>query len=50
MSDLFNLLTMVVPIALIAALSPTIFAVMVLLLSLSKKPKTGGLGFLTGSY
>ena len=49
MSDLFNLLTMVVPIALIAALSPTIFAVMVLLLSLSKKPKTGGLGFLAGS-
>lgn len=49
MSDLFNLLTIVVPIALIAALSPTTFTVMVLLLSLSKKPKTSGLGFLTGS-
>lgn len=49
MSDLFNLLTIVVPIALIASISPTTFAVMIVLLSLSKKPKTNGLGFLIGS-
>ena len=49
MTDLFNLLTTVVPTALIAAISPTSFAVLILLLSLSKKPKSSGLGFLAGS-
>ena len=49
MSELFNLLSVVVPTALVAALSPTSFAVMIMLMSLSKKPKTSGLGFLAGS-
>jgi cadmium resistance protein CadD (predicted permease) len=49
MSALSNLLTVIVPIALVAAISPTSFTVMILLLSLSKKPKTSGLGFLAGS-
>lgn len=49
MSDLFNLLTVILPIALIAAISPTTFAVMIVLLSLSKKPKTSGFGFFVGS-
>lgn len=49
MTDLFNLLTTVVPTALIAAISPTSFAMLILLLSLSKKPKSSGLGFLAGS-
>ncbi len=49
MSELFNLLAVVVPVALVAAISPTTFTVMVLLMSLSKKPKTCGLGFLSGS-
>ena len=49
MTDLLNLLTIVVPTALIAALSPTIFALFILLLSVSKKPKISGLGFLAGS-
>lgn len=49
MSDLFNLLIIVVPIALVAAISPTTFIVMIVLLSLSKKPKISGLGFFVGS-
>lgn len=49
MSGLSNLLTIVVPIALVASISPTTFAVMIVLLSLSKKPKTSGLGFFVGS-
>ncbi|MGF7118340.1 GAP family protein [Methanobacterium oryzae] len=49
MSELSSLLTIVIPIALVASISPTTFAVMIVLLSLSKKPKTSGLGFLVGS-
>jgi hypothetical protein len=49
MSELLTLLSDVVPIALVAAISPTTFTVVILLLSLSKKPKTSGMGFLTGS-
>lgn len=49
MSELINLLTVILPIALIAAISPTTFTVMIVLLSLSKKPKTSGFGFLVGS-
>jgi hypothetical protein len=49
MSELVTLLSDIVPIALVAAISPTTFTVVILLLSLSKKPKTSGLGFLAGS-
>lgn len=49
MSELLTLLTEIVPIAIVAALSPTTFAVMVLLLSLSKRPKTSGFSFFAGS-
>ncbi|WJI09207.1 hypothetical protein FGU46_03410 [Methanobacterium sp. CWC-01] len=49
MSELVTLLADVVPIALVAAISPTTFTVVILLLSLSKKPKTSGVGFLAGS-
>jgi cadmium resistance protein CadD (predicted permease) len=49
MSELSNLLAIVVPIALVASLSPTTFTVMILLMSFSKKPKTNGLGFFIGS-
>lgn len=49
MSDFSTLLLEVIPLALVASISPTTFAVMVFSLSLSKKPKTSGIGFLTGS-
>lgn len=49
MSELVTLLSDIVPIALVAAISPTTFTVVILLLSLSRKPKTSGLGFLAGS-
>lgn len=49
MSDFSTLLLQVIPLALVASISPTTFAVMVFSLSLSKKPKTSGIGFLTGS-
>lgn len=49
MSELSNLLTVVVPIGLVASLSPTTFTVMILLMAFSKKPKTNGLGFFIGS-
>lgn len=49
MSEIVALLSDVVPIALVAAISPTTFAVVILLLSLSEKPKTSGIGFLAGS-
>jgi Sap, sulfolipid-1-addressing protein len=49
MSELVTLLSDIVPIALVAAISPTTFTVVILLLSLFKKPKTSGLGFLAGS-
>lgn len=49
MMELLNLLLNVIPIALVAAISPTTFAVLVVLLSLSKRPKISGTGFLAGS-
>ncbi len=49
MSEFSSLITIVVPTALVAALSPTTFAVLILLLSVSNKPKTNCLGFLAGS-
>ena len=49
MSEFFILLLQIVSIALVAALSPTTFAVLVFSLSLSKKPKTTGVGFFVGS-
>lgn len=49
MSELVTVLTDIVPIALVAAISPTTFTVVILLLSLSKKPKTSVVGFLVGS-
>jgi hypothetical protein len=49
MSELISLLSDIVPIALVAAISPTTFTLVILLLSLSRKPKTSGLGFLAGS-
>jgi hypothetical protein len=49
MSNFSTLLLEVIPLALVASISPTTFAVMVFSLSLSKRPKTSGIGFLTGS-
>lgn len=49
MSEIVNLLLEIVPIALAAAISPTSFALLIVLLSLSKRPKTSGAGFLLGS-
>lgn len=49
MSEFLILLLEILPIALVASISPTTFAVMVFSLSLSKKPKTTGAGFLAGS-
>jgi hypothetical protein len=45
MSELVNLLSVVVPIALVASISPIIFTVMIVLLFLSERPKTSGIGF-----
>ncbi|PKL66883.1 MAG: hypothetical protein CVV28_08400 [Methanobacteriales archaeon HGW-Methanobacteriales-1] len=50
MTELVTLLLEIVPIALAAAISPTSFALVIVLLSLSKRPKTGGTGFLAGSF
>lgn len=49
MSELSNLLSVIVPLSLVASLSPTTFTIMILLMSFSKKPKTNGLGFFIGS-
>lgn len=49
MSELVTLLLEIVPIALAAAISPTSFALIIVLLSISKRPKTSGTGFLVGS-
>lgn len=49
MSELVNLLLEIIPIALVAAISPTSFALVIVSLSLSKRPKTSGTGFLMGS-
>lgn len=50
MIELFTLLLEILPIALAAAISPTSFALIIVLLSLSKRPKTSGTGFLVGSF
>lgn len=49
MAELLTLLLEIVPIALAAAISPTSFALIIVLLSISKRPKTSGTGFLVGS-
>jgi len=49
MSELINILSLVVPIALVASINPTAFTVMIVLLSLSERPKISGLGFFIGS-
>jgi len=49
MAEIVTLLLEIVPIALAAAISPTSFALIIVLLSLSKRPKTSGVGFLVGS-
>ncbi len=49
MAEIVTLLLEIVPIALTAAISPTSFALIIVLLSLSKRPKTSGVGFLVGS-
>lgn len=49
MYELLTLLLDIIPIGLVAAISPTTFAVLIVLLSLSKRPKTSGAGFLAGS-
>jgi hypothetical protein len=49
MADIVTLLLEIVPLALVAAISPTSLALLVILLSLSKRPKTSGTGFLLGS-
>lgn len=49
MSELSNLLSVIVPLSLVASLNPTTFTIMILLMSFSKKPKTNGLGFFIGS-
>ncbi len=50
MSEFLTLILEILPIALVASISPTTFAVMVFSLSLSKKPKTSGTGFFVGSF
>ncbi|MDO8870193.1 MAG: hypothetical protein Q7V10_05520 [Methanobacteriaceae archaeon] len=48
MSEIVILLLEIVPISLAAAISPTSFALLIVLLSLSKRPKTSGGWFFTG--
>lgn len=48
--DFVSLLSEIIPIAMVAAISPTSMALVIVLLSLSKRPRTGGLGFLTGAF
>ena len=50
MLEFLNLLVVVVPIALVAAVSPTTFTIMMVILSLSENPKTSSIGFWTGSF
>lgn len=50
MYELTTLLLDIITIGLVAAISPTTFAVLIVLLSLSKRPKTSGAGFLAGSF
>ena len=49
MSDLSSLLTSVLPLALGAAVSPTVLIGIILILSITKRPKLNGIAFYTGS-
>lgn len=50
MAEIVTLILEILPIALAASISPTSFAMVIVLLSLSKRPKTSGTGFLAGSF
>jgi energy-converting hydrogenase Eha subunit B len=50
MLEIISVLLEIIPLALVAAISPTSFALVIVLLSLSKRPKTSGTGFLLGSF